>query len=207
MVSNFVKVLQLAKATNSVKASIPNSFEGALQRSFCKETYNIISGFNKSSLCLLDKDRAPKTKIKPSSTLIPVNSSTPKQDENNVEFSITNDTPRLNTIVDNSINSSNFFVNTPPVGPVTPRKALRRAILAAFQSTQSNLTASALQSAKKRRKQVQPEHREVFTYEESLEQLQKEEGERKQKKELKQKQKKKKKMKKAGNNSHDIDEQ
>ena len=54
---------------------------------------------------------------------------------------------------------------------------------------------------------MQPEHREVFTYEESLEQLQKEEGERKQKKELKQKQKRKKKMKKAGNNSHDIDEQ
>ena len=46
---------------------------------------------------------------------------------------------------------------------------------------------------KKRKKQVQPEHREVFTYEESLEQLQKE-GERKQKKELKQKQKKWKKQ-------------
>ena len=48
---------------------------------------------------------------------------------------------------DNSIKSSNIIVNTPSVGPVTPRKALCRAILAAVQPTQSNLTASALQNA------------------------------------------------------------
>ena len=47
---------------------------------------------------------------------------------------------------DNSIKSSNI-VNTPSVGPVTPRKALCRAILAAVQPTQNNLTASALQNA------------------------------------------------------------
>ena len=106
--------------------AFPTLLKELYKEPFVKKLKNIISGFNKS-----------------------VNSSTPKQDENNVEFSITNDTPRLNTAVDNFINSSNFFVNTPPVGPVTPRKALRRAILAAIQSTQSNLTASALQSAKK----------------------------------------------------------
>ena len=148
MVSNFVKVLQLVKATVSNPA-FPTLLKELYKEPFVKKPKNIISGFNKSGLCPLDKERAPKPKIKPSSTLIPVNSSTPKQDENNVEFSITNDTPRLNTAVDNFINSSNFFVNTPPVGPVTPWKALRRAILAAIQSTQSNLTASALQSAKK----------------------------------------------------------
>ena len=90
------------------------------------------SGFNKSGLCPLDKERVPKSKIKPSSTFIPVNSSTPTQDENNVEFNITNDTPRLNTAADNSINSSNSIVNTPPARPKTLRKALRRAILVAI---------------------------------------------------------------------------
>ena len=88
----------------------------------------------------------PKSNIKPSSTLISVNSSTPTQDESNVEFNITKDTPRSNNAADNSI------ANTPPVGSITPKKALCRAILAAIQPTQSNLTASVLQNAKKRRK-------------------------------------------------------
>ena len=38
LVSNFAKVVREVKATNSVKASISNSSEGALQRNFCKET-------------------------------------------------------------------------------------------------------------------------------------------------------------------------
>ena len=88
----------------------------------------------------------PKSNIKPSSTLISVNSSTPTQDESNVEFNITKDTPRSNNAADNSI------ANTPPVGSITPKKALCRAIFAAIQPTQSNLTASVLQNAKKRRK-------------------------------------------------------
>ena len=79
------------------------------------------------ALCQLDKERVPKSKIKPSSTLIPVNSSAPTQDESNVKFNITNDTPRSNTAADNSI------ANTPPVWPVTPRKALHRAVLAVIQ--------------------------------------------------------------------------
>ena len=104
----------------------------------------------------------PKSKIEPSSTLTHVKSSTPTQNENNIEFNITNDTLRSNTATDNSINYSNFTVNTPPVEPATPREALCRAISAAIQSTQSNLTSSVLQNAKKRRKQVQREHGEVL---------------------------------------------
>ena len=104
----------------------------------------------------------PKSKIEPSSTLTHVKRSTPTQNENNIEFNITNDTLRSNTATDNSINYSNFTVNTPPVEPVTPREALCRAISAAIQSTQSNLTSSVLQNAKKRRKQVQRKHGEVL---------------------------------------------
>ena len=149
--------------------AFPTLLKELYKEPFVKKPKNIISGFNKS-----------------------VNSSTPKQDENNVEFSITNDTPRLNTAVDNFINSSNFFVNTPPVGPVTPRKALRRAILAAIQSTQSNLTASALQSAKKEKETSPTRTQRSFYIWRIIGTTSK--GERKQKKELKQKQKKWKKQ-------------
>ena len=147
------------------KPAFPTLLKKLYKEAFAKKPNNIF-GFNKSGLCPLDKERVPKSKIKPSSAMIPVNSSTPTQNENNVEFNIANDTPRSNTAADNSINSSNSIVNTPPVGPVTPRKALCRAILAAVQPTQSNLTASALQNAKKRRKQVQQEHGGVLTYKE-----------------------------------------
>ena len=129
------------------KPAFPTLLKKLNKEAFVKKPNNIISGFNKSDLCPLDKERVPKSKIKPLSTLIPVNSSIPTQDENNVRFNITNDTPRSNTAADNSINSCNSIVNTLLVGPVTPRKALRRAILAAIQPTQSNLTASALQNA------------------------------------------------------------
>ena len=49
---------------------------------FCKEAFvkkpnNIPAGFNKAGLCPLDKERVPKSKIRPSSTLIPVSTSTP----------------------------------------------------------------------------------------------------------------------------------
>ena len=196
MVSNFAKVLQGVKATVS-KPAFPTLLKKLYKEAFVKKPNSIMSDFNKSGLCPLDKGRVPKSKINPSLTLIPVNSSTPTQDENNVQFNFT-DTPRSNTAAGNSINS---IVNTPPVGPVTPRKALCRAILAAVQPTKSNLIASSLQNAKKRKKQVQQEHREVLTYKESLKQLRKEE-EQKQRKQQKQKQKK---MKKAGNNSNDID--
>ena len=136
------------------KPAFPTLLKELYKETSVKKPNNTISGFKKSGLCPLDKERVPKSKIKPSSTLIPVNNSTPTQDENNVEFNIT-DTPRSNTAADNSINSSNSIVNTPPVRPVTPRKALR-----------TNLTASTLQNAKKR-KRVQREHGEVLTYEES----------------------------------------
>ena len=148
------------------KPAFPTLLKELCKEAFVKKPNNIVSCFNKSSLYPLDKEGVPKSKIKPSSTLIPTNSSTLTQDENNAEFNITIDTPRSNTAADNSIKSSNFIVNTPQVGPVTPRKALCRAILAAVQPTQSNLTASALQNAKKRRKQVQQEHGEVLTYKE-----------------------------------------
>ena len=130
----------------------------------------------------------PKSKIKSSSTLIPVKSSTLTQDESNIEFNITNDTPRSKTVADNSI------AKTPSVGPVTPKKALHRAILATIWPKKSNLTKSALQNAKKRRERVQMEHGEVLTYEESLERLRKEEKEQKQKKQQKHKRKKTKKV-------------
>ena len=160
------------------KPVFPTLLKELYKEAFVKKSNNIISVFNKSGLCPLDKEKVPKSKIKPSSTLIPVNSSTPTQNENNVEFNITNDTSRSNTATDNSINYSNFIVNTPPVEPVTPREALRRAIPAAIQSTQSNLTSSVLQNAKKTRKQVQREHGKVLTYKESLlEQFRKEEEE------------------------------
>ena len=42
------------------------------KEAFVKKPNNIISFFNKSGLCRLDKERVPKSKIKPSSTLIPV---------------------------------------------------------------------------------------------------------------------------------------
>ena len=127
------------------KPAFPTLLKELYKEAFVEKPNNIISGFNKSDLCPLDKERVPKSK--PLSTLIPVNSSIPTQDENNVRFNITNDTPRSNTAADNSINSCNSIVNTLLVGPVTPRKALHRAILAAIQPTQNNLTASALQNA------------------------------------------------------------
>ena len=136
------------------KPAFPTLLKKLYKETFAKKPNNIF-GFNKSGLCPLDKERVPKSKIKPSSAMIPVNSSTPTQNENNVEFNIASDTPRSNAAADNSINSSNSIVNTPPVRPVTPRKALR-----------TNLTASTLQNAKKR-KRVQREHGEVLTYEES----------------------------------------
>ena len=150
MVSNFAKVLQEVKEQTVSKPAFPTLLKELYKETSVKKPNNTISGFKKSGLCLLDKERVPKSRIKPSSTLIPVNNSTPTQDENNVEFNIT-DTPRSNTAVDNSVNSSNSIVNTPPVGPVTPRKAFCRAILAAIQPTQSNLIASALQNAKKQK--------------------------------------------------------
>ena len=150
LVSNFANVLQELKEQTVSKPAFPTLLKELYKETSVKKPNNTISGFKKSGLCLLDKERVPKSRIKPSSTLIPVNNSTPTQDENNVEFNIT-DTPRSNTAVDNSINSSNSIVNTPPVGPVTPRKAFCGAILAAIQPTQSNLIASALQNAKKQK--------------------------------------------------------
>ena len=160
------KLYRKSRQQTVSKPAFPTLLKELYKETSVKKPNNTISGFKKSGLCPLDKERVPKSKIKPSSAMIPVNSSTPTQNENNVEFNIASDTPRSNAAADNSINSSNSIVNTPPVGPVTPRKALCRAILAAVQPTQSNLTASALQNAKKRRKQVQQEHREVLTYKE-----------------------------------------
>ena len=137
------------------KPAFPTLLKELYKETSVKKPNNTISGFKKSGLCPLDKERVPKSKIKPSSAMIPVNSSTPTQNESNVEFNIASDTPRSNAAANNSINSSNSIVNTPPVRPVTPRKALR-----------TNLTASTLQNAKKR-KRVQREHGEVLTYEES----------------------------------------
>ena len=152
------KLYRKSRQQTVSKPAFPTLLKELYKEISVKKPNNTISGFKKSGLCPLDKERVPKSKIKPSSTLIPVKNSTPTQDENNVEFNIT-DTPRSNTAADNSINSSNSIVNTPPVRPVTPRKALR-----------TNLAASTLQNAKKR-KRVQREHGEVLTYEESLERL------------------------------------
>ena len=68
---------------------------------------------------------------------------------------------------------------------LSPKRAMRAAILAAIQPPQSGATSSALQNAARKRKRVQRNHGEVLTFEESLARLEREEHERVSKKQNK----------------------
>ena len=109
------------------KPAFPTLLKELYKEAFVKKPNNITAGFNKAGLCPLDKERVPKSRIKPSSTLIPVSTSTQTREENGVQLNITNDTTRL---------TDNSTATTPVVEPVTPRKVLCKAIIAEIKPTE-----------------------------------------------------------------------
>ena len=151
---------------------------------------NAVNGFAKSGLCPLDMSRIPKSKIMLSETMEPSdNISTDVAAEVASSSSVPVQTPSStpaqaahSSSTPDQIPSScdtTMSPSTPiPVSPVTPRTALRNAVVATLKPNPSKSTLKALQQGRKGRKRIQKAIGECLTEEESMKRLKLEEEER-----------------------------
>ena len=158
--------------------------------SFIGKPGNLVAGFKKAGLCPLNKDAVPSTKLVPSFTLShksDANESVINESDVNVQScaASTSSEPSFSIIPISECTPKAKSTPSRLVSNLSPKRAMRAAILAAIQPPQSGATSSALQNAARKRKRVQRNHGEVLTFEESLARLEREEHERVSKKQNK----------------------